>query len=133
MYTGAATQPTKPRPTGRLLALTLAAALLAGAASESAWARRGGHRHHGPRVAIGVFLAAPAYRYFPAPVYLPPAIVAPAPPVYYIERRDAQPESVQSATDWRYYCADSKAYYPYVTECATAWQRLAAEPRPSRE
>jgi len=121
---------TGPSSAGRYFALALAATLLACAASESALARgRGGHSAHrhsgGSRVAIGLILAAPMYRYFPAPIYAP--VIAPASPPVYIERGDAQPGP--STGDWWYYCADSKAYYPYVKECAREWQPVAAEPR----
>jgi hypothetical protein len=115
--------------------LIIAMLVLAATASESAFARRGGHfggRHFaGPRVAVGVTAVAPAFLYFPPA--LPSSVVAVSTePQVYIERSDAQPASSQPAGEWWYYCADSKAYYPYVNECAQAWQRVATEP-PNRQ
>jgi hypothetical protein len=125
----------RPRPT-LLLALLLAALALAGAASEPAWARgRGGHpghRHYGgARVAVGVIVAAPAFWYFSARPLVPVAAAPAAAPVY-IERGDAQAASGQSAGEWWYYCADTRAYYPYVKECASEWQRVAPQPPATR-
>ena len=58
---------------------------------------------------------APRYVY-PAPVYYAPP---PAPPVY-VEQPPAQ--------GYWYYCADSQAYYPYVQNCASGWQRVLPRP-----
>ncbi len=59
--------------------------------------------------------------YYPAPVYpypnpyQPPMLPAlPAPP---------------SAQFW-YYCPNPPGYYPYVPSCASAWQRVPANPPP---
>jgi hypothetical protein len=48
--------------------------------------------------------------YAPQPVYVQPA----APPVY-VE---------QSNEDYWYYCAQPKAYYPYVKECPQGWMKV---------
>jgi hypothetical protein len=136
------------RPWGRFLALALAAVLLASMASESAFGRSSGrsahsgsrsshghaaNRHYyGHRAAVGVIVAAPAFWYFPAPIYVPPVVAAPAVPPVYIERGDAQPASGQAAGEWWYYCADTQAYYPYVKECSVEWQRVAPQPSASR-
>ena len=117
-----------------MLALTLAVLLIA--ASESALARgRGGHSGHsghrhsgGSRVVVGAIVAAPAFWFLPAPIYARPVVVEPAAPTVYIEQGDAQPASGRSTGEWWYYCADSKAYYPYVKECAREWQPVAAQP-----
>jgi hypothetical protein len=121
------------------IAALLTLLLLASAASESALARnggRGGHaggRHHGGhRAAIGLILAAPAYWYFRSPIYAPPIATAPIAPPVYVEQGDAQPASGQSAGEWWYYCAESRAYYPDVKECASAWQPVAAQLPASR-
>jgi hypothetical protein len=123
----------------RVVPLLLAAVLLAGTMSESAFARgggRGGHsgsRHfHGHRVAVGVIVAAPAFWYLPVRTLAPPVVVAPAAPTVYIEHGNAQPAPSQAAAGWWYYCADTNAYYPYVKECAVEWQRVAAEPPAGR-
>jgi len=60
--------------------------------------------------------AAPAYSYpapaytYPAPAYTYPTIAAPLPPV----------------DNW-YYCAASRAYYPYIDECPGGWLRVPAQ------
>jgi len=111
--------------------LIIAVLVLVATASESAFARRSGHfggRHFGgPRVAVGAIAIAPAFWYFP-PALPPAAVTLPTAPTTYIERGDAQPAAGQAAGEWWYYCADSKGYYPYVKECAQAWQRVATEP-----
>jgi hypothetical protein len=109
--------------------------------------------HHGGHARVGVYIGAPAYWYAPyyyppyyAPYYpgyyFPPAVVAPSPPPTYIERGDAQaapapaasaPQSQSAAqtpsqSNWWYYCADAKAYYPYVKECPAGWQQVAPQP-----
>jgi len=116
--------------------LIIAVLVLVATASESAFARRGGHfggRHFGgPRVAVGVIAVAPAFLYFP-PALPPSAVTVPTAPTTYIERGDPQPASSQPAGEWWYYCADSKAYYPYVKECAQSWQRVATEPPANRQ
>jgi hypothetical protein len=60
----------------------------------------------------------PAY-YYPTPVYSVPAPVYVEPPQV---QAPAQPEHY-----W-YYCPDSKTYYPYVKQCAGAWQRVLPRP-----
>lgn len=97
----------------------------------SAWAHGGGHYrgHHGSHLRFGVFIGAPAYWHFaPRPYYYPPVIAAPASPPVYIERGSAEP-SDQSQGYW-YYCADDRAYYPYVKQCPGGWQRVPAQPSP---
>jgi hypothetical protein len=121
-------------PSGRYLALMLILLLLC-ALNESALARgRGGHsgRNHfgGSRAAVGVIVAAPVFWYLATPTVVP--VVAPTAPPVYIEQGNAQPASAQGAGDWWYYCAQSRAYYPYVKECASEWQRVAPEPPTSR-
>jgi hypothetical protein len=54
----------------------------------------------------------PPYYYPPAPVYVQP--VAPEPPPVYVEKSD----------DYWYYCAQPKAYYPYVKECPQGWMKV---------
>jgi hypothetical protein len=79
-----------------------------------------------------VAIGAPAFWYYPPPYYYyppyyyPPVVTVPATPPVYIERDTAGAE--RPASSYWYYCADSKTYYPYVKECASAWQRV--EPRP---
>ena len=87
---------------------------------------------HGSRVHLGVVIGGPGYWYYPPPYYYypppyyyyPPVVIVPSSPPVYIERRDTR----DSAKSYWYYCPDSKAYYPYVKECASPWQKV--EPRP---
>jgi hypothetical protein len=69
-------------------------------------------------VYIGPLLAGPAF-YPPLrmPYYYPP--LETAPPVY-IEKG---PEEAENS--WWYFCPASSTYYPYVSECAVEWQRVA--------
>jgi len=74
---------------------------------------------------------APPYAY-PAPAYAYPPYAYPGPAIVpsgaYIEQGYAQaaPAPAQPQ-DW-YFCADSKAYYPYVRECPGGWQRVPSQP-----
>lgn len=98
---------------------------------------------------VAPYYVTPAY-YPPVPVYYPPAPVyyPPAPvyyqtvqptPVIYTERRDGSQIRTQEAPinsaqaaqrSWWYYCADAKAYYPYVKQCPGGWLRVAPQPAP---
>lgn len=119
--------------------LTLVVALAAAVASASVPAHErgwGGHRVHGSgHVRFGVFVGAPLFYppyypgYYPGPYYYysPPAVVAvPASPPVYVEQNAAAPEQ----GNYWYYCADAKAYYPYVQQCPGGWQRVAPQPPP---
>jgi hypothetical protein len=88
-----------------------------------AW-HQGGHAH------VGVFVGAPLFWYPPYyyPPYYPPMAEVPSSPPVYIEQGGAQPAPAPSQPDWWYYCADAKAYYPYVKECPAGWQRVAPQP-----
>lgn len=98
-----------------------------------------GYAHRGySRFGIGVYLGAPIYSpwyypapysYYPYPYYPPAAIAVPSSPPVYIERGgdyQAAP-APQSQGNW-YYCAESKAYYPYVKECPGGWQSVSPRP-----
>jgi hypothetical protein len=73
----------------------------------------------------------PRYGYVYPPYYdgYPPAYSAPAPPMYV--ERDAPPQPAEPV--WWYWCAEAKAYYPYVKECAGGWQRVPPQPVPERQ
>ncbi|MBC7781853.1 MAG: hypothetical protein H7125_17295 [Proteobacteria bacterium] len=112
------------------------------------WHGHGWHGGHGGG-RIGIYLGGPLFApsYYPPPYYYayPPTVyVQPAAPTVYVERSDLQaplppaphsapPQSAQAAptppqaADW-YFCAESNAYYPYVRECASTWQRVAPQP-----
>lgn len=111
------------------LALTLA---LAGVlAAETAFA---GPQHHRPRLSIGLHFGVPlapfAYYYPPyyyyAPYYAAPIVVQQQPTVY-VEQPAPLVQPQQPAGYW-YYCADARAYYPYVKECPGGWQRVSPQP-----
>jgi hypothetical protein len=115
----------------------------------------GHHWNGGPR--IGVYVPAPVYRphhyapprvyYAPPPVYHAPRVIHSAPLVYvppvvysarsypppvYVERNDLAaippaPAPVADTASW-FFCADSNTYYPYVTQCATPWERVVPTP-----
>jgi hypothetical protein len=86
--------------------------------------------HHGGRAHIGVFIGAPGFWYPPYdyPPYYPPLISVPSPPPTYIEQGGAQAMPAPEQSNWWYYCADAKAYYPYVKECPSGWQPVAPQP-----
>jgi hypothetical protein len=104
----------------------LAAGLLA---AESAFA-------HGSRVTFGLHFGVPVgwgyyhpYPYYYYPPYYPPAtVIVPAPPQTYIEQPPAPQAAPRPAQGWWHYCADSRAYYPYVKDCPGGWQRVAPQP-----
>ncbi len=62
--------------------------------------------------------------YYGAPVYTSPPVVIQQPPPVYIEK--PQPP----VAGYWYYCAASKAYYPYVNDCPEPWQRVSPLPPP---
>ena len=84
---------------------------------------------HGVRFGFAFgFPLYPAPYYYPPPAYYYPAPVyaAPAPAPVYIEPPQTQ-AAPQPEYYW-YYCPDSKTYYPYVKQCAGAWQRVLPRP-----
>jgi hypothetical protein len=119
------------------LMLALVVILVGVVASGSAMAY---HGRHGGHVRFGVFVGAPAFWYYPSPYYYAPryyydpGVTVPYSPPEYIERGDAQtaPEQAvpEQARAYWYYCADAKAYYPYVKQCPGGWQRVAPQPAP---
>jgi hypothetical protein len=107
--------------------------LAAGGHGHSGGARSGGH------VRLGVFIGGAAFwpgfyyspyysGYYPPYYSYPPEYVTPA-PTQYIEAPVAQP-APQAASSYWYYCAGTKAYYPYVKQCPGGWQRVAPQPPP---
>ncbi len=111
------------------LVLVLAAALLGAALSDAAFA----HDRRG-RVQFGFHFGAPLGWYgwhYPPPYYTPyppQVIVVPSGPQTYIERDSGEAEPAPAQAYWWYYCADSRAYYPYVKDCPGGWQRVAPQP-----
>ncbi len=84
-----------------------------------------GHRHRhffGPRVLLGVGVAAPFWYPYPYPVYSQPVVVESSPSTYV--QQEAQPDQY-----W-YYCQSSQAYYPYVKECPGGWLQVVPQTSP---
>ncbi len=79
-------------------------------------------------VIIGAPFFAPFY--YPYPYYYdyPPVAAMPYSSPNYIEQGGAAPE--QSQGYW-YYCADAKAYYPYVKDCPGGWLRVLPQAPPA--
>ena len=107
------------------------------AAGVAAPAYAGGGFHHHSHAHFGVVVGVPAYWYYPSPYYYyPPYAYYPpyssyppagAPAAAYIERGDARAAPGPDQDSW-YYCPETKAYYPYVKQCAGGWQRVAPQP-----
>jgi hypothetical protein len=70
----------------------------------------------------------PYWYYAPPPVYYypQPIVTAPPAPAVYVERSPAA--AAPPAEHYWYYCADTQAYYPYVKECGSEWQRVSPRP-----
>lgn len=106
---------------GSIFALFVA--VLLGTMSGSALAHGyGGHARIG--FYSGPVWYPPVYYYVPPPVYYAPAY----PQVPYTPPAYVQQQSVPVSANWWHYCADSKAYYPYVKECPGGWQRVRPQP-----
>ncbi len=98
----------------------------------------GGSRGH---VRFGVVVGGPVfspwyhsspYYYYPSPYYYPayaPVVIDRTPPVY-IEQSTPLPvqPAPAAAVNYWYYCAASQAYYPYVNECPSGWQKVLPQP-----
>ncbi len=65
--------------------------------------------------------------YYPYNAYPPAVVTVPSSPPVYIEQGGGQTYPQGQSNYW-YYCADSKAYYPYVKECPGGWQPVAPQP-----
>ena len=124
-----------------VLAVALAAALSAAPASAGGGHGHGGHGHVVFGVGIGLgypYWGWPGYYGGYYPYYYPPYAYYPGyyPPYasaqsqVYVEQPQTQPsQQAQQPTGYWYYCADSRAYYPYVKECPAGWQRVAPQPQ----
>ncbi|MBI2316177.1 MAG: hypothetical protein HYY28_09390 [Betaproteobacteria bacterium] len=97
--------------------------------STPAWAHRGGGRVNFGFVIGGPIWWGPAFYppYYYYPPYYPPVAVVPSSPPTYIEQGSEAQAPSRSSSAW-FYCADAKAYYPYVKECPGGWQRVAPQP-----
>ena len=114
------------------LIFVLALLLLGAAGTGSAWADRG-HAHIG--VVIGPYWGP---WYYPPPLYYPyyPQVVVeqPIPQVYIEQEQASAPAPTASGvptgatSNYWYYCAAMKGYYPYVKECPSGWQKVLPQP-----
>jgi hypothetical protein len=137
------------------LAFASALILLGFVTSETALAGpHGGHVHSGfhggARVSLAVGFPVGFgygyygyYGYYPPPYYspyyapysyYPPVAAMPYAAPTYIEQGSAQsapapaPQASPGSQNFWYYCAESKAYYPYVNQCPGGWQRVSPTP-----
>jgi hypothetical protein len=115
--------------------------LICGISSAQADGWHGGHGGHGGHDGhghIGVVIGVPGpwypyggyypggyYYPYASPYYYPPAYAVPSGPTTYTEQSAPAPES---GDNYWYYCADSKAYYPYAKQCPGGWTRVAPTP-----
>lgn len=122
-----------------LMSISAASHSEGGRSGGSHWSGgRGGGHHDGHRCSFGVVIGNP---YWGAPWYSPwyypyypyaPLVSVPSEPQEqeYIERSQDNYSSRPGGV-W-YYCAESKAYYPYVRECPDGWQTVPAQPPSGR-
>ena len=117
-----------------LAGFTLAESALAGGYYRGGY--YGGYRgYYGPRVTVGFGFGYPygygyGYPYYAPYSYYPPyasPVVVQQQPTTYVEQPAQQAQPQYPAGYW-YYCNDSRAYYPYVKECPSAWQRVSPQP-----
>ena len=102
-----------------------------------------GHHHHshgygragafiGGAIVAGALLSPwyypPSYYYRSYPAVVE---VTPAPTVYIEQPATYVQPAVSDAANWWYYCNDTRAYYPYVSTCASPWQKVAPTPAPA--
>ena len=109
----------------RKTALVLAILALGLTAADSALA------HGRTRVGVGLYFGVPFGWYAPYPYYYYPpypssVVYVPSQPTTYIQQ-DAAPAAAPQQGYW-YFCADARAYYPYVKECPGGWQRVSPQP-----
>ncbi len=113
------------------LALVVTGLLLTVAVPAHAWGRRG-HGHVGFRTPIVIgapFWGPPVWvgpYWYPPYVYAPPPVVIREEPQVYVQQQPAPPPPQPQQSYW-YYCADSKAYYPYVQQCPAGWLKVVPE------
>ena len=118
----------------KAIKLIVAVLVLAFAGVGPAWA----DHHGGGRVHFGVVIGAPLWDpwfyspsyYYPPPYYYYPPVVIQQQPQVYVEQQPVAGATM--APGYWYYCAESKAYYPYVKTCPGGWQKVAPQPENSR-
>jgi hypothetical protein len=106
----------------RLLKIILACAVAVGGLAASATASAHWHGRVGVWIGPGpLWWGGPYYPYSYYPYYYPPV----ADPVYMQPNPVVQ---VPAPPNYWYYCPQSSAYYPYVSECQGGWQQVAPQP-----
>ena len=121
------------------LMLALAGITLSETALAGGYHHGGGYRgYYGPRVTVGLGFGfgypygygyGYGYPYYAPYAYYPPyAAPVVQQPTTYVEQPQAQPQQSAQPSGYWYYCNDSRAYYPYVRDCASAWQRVSPQP-----
>lgn len=126
----------------RLLAAATALAAILG----PALARADGFHHGHSRAHFGFYFGAPIvvdpfyaprYYYPPypgypgyyAPYYAPgPVITLPAAPPVYVEQAPQQASSGALPSNYWYWCANPKGYYPTVNSCPGGWTPVGPQP-----
>jgi len=83
-----------------------------------------GFPYYWPGYYSGYYSGYPYGYAYPGPAYSYPGPISSG---AYVEQGAPQAAPAQPP-DW-YYCADSKAYYPYVGECPGGWQRVPSQPQ----
>ena len=100
--------------------------------AQADWHGHGGWHggwHGGYCCGIGLgFWGWPAYPYPYYPDYYAYPYYPPAAPAVAVPAAPAAPATAPAAANTWYYCSESKAYYPYVQTCASAWQPVPATP-----
>lgn len=71
----------------------------------------------------------PAYPYTYYPYAYPPAVVVQPDPQTYIQQAPPAAGQPQAPSYW-YYCAESRSYYPYVSECPVGWMTVVPPSSP---
>ncbi|MDB5986374.1 MAG: hypothetical protein JWR16_1427 [Nevskia sp.] len=113
------------------LSIIPAAGVLIGALMLLAPLAAAAHTRVGVGIGIGVpgpYYGSPGYYYPPPAYYYGPSYYYPPPEVRY----EAPPVIVQQApAAFWYYCPPARAYFPYVKECPSGWQAVAAQQQPA--
>jgi len=88
-----------------------------------------GYAHGGWRIGIGIGPIWPWWGWGPYyyPPYSAPVVIQQQAPVYEQQAPQAEPQQYY----W-YYCAESKAYYPYVKQCPGGWMKVVPTPTPPK-
>ena len=106
---------------GLWLKCLLLCVLTLGVSNERAWARDHGQRHFG--VLVGPMWGP---YYAPRPFFdYPPyrtVVIEPVPLVYIEQAPRVAPDN--EATRYWYYCAETRAYYPYINQCPGGWIKV---------